>query len=754
MIRSLLTVMLLCATTSPTAAQDVRVRSGEHGNFTRLALDIPADTGWSIDQSSSDAIDVRLGGENIEFDLSRALTRLNEERVLGVSELPGDQGIRISLGCACVAEAFLANDRMLVVDIRRGISSPQASTVDQSPARVADEAATSETPSLSSVRIGQNPGIGPKNAGNALLPDFNELVQGPRPFESESQSAATGLDPGVFEHMLAEQLATAATDGLLDSAMRSLPKAGDSHVEQKVNVSPLSSSQETPEKKAARAIEAVISGREPGNMQSHIRIGGATCVAERDLDITSWGGDDPLADTIPALRGRLFGEFDRLDRDVVIGLARAYTSIGFGAEARAVLDLDSDTQDSALFAIAGIVDGYSDRAGVFAGQTNCDGPAAFWALIGSVDLPGNAGVNQKAILTTFEGLSLRMRTQLGPRLATRLAEEGFPDAARNVLSRLERATGEINDDMMFSKAQIDRLNASHDQAHEILNAIASKSGPNAPEAMAQAIELATENRERVNSTLADLSGAYSTEMRDTEKGPDLWLAHLRALTANGQYDASFGQLFDKPNYPRSIRAKATTDLLTLLTEQAQDTAFLKHSLARTDGYDGLASSKSALLVAGRLLDLGLPEPAKRWLDFEGIDRTKPDVRLLSARAHLAQAEPEQAEIALIGLKGNDALSLRAEARRMMGDYSYAAEAYTTLGNTENARRSAWLAGEPNLGGGERDALSAAMRLRQDTIPDPASNAPSLAVAETVAGAGADTRGTIRALLDATRLSAE
>ncbi len=758
MIRYVLPTALLCLSTVTAAAQEVQVRSGEHGDFTRVALDLPEQLEWRIDQTSAETVDIRFGDDSVQFDLSRAMNRLNRGRVAGISELPGGKGIRISLGCVCVPDAFQAGSRMLVVDLRAGTPPAVSSARREVPVPPAASF-------LSSVRLGQNPGIGPDGNANTLLPEFTAQ---PRPLNTTDAAPeqtpvreADGLDPGVFEHLLAEQLATAATDGLLDSAMRPLPEPNATPAAEPATTMP-STTEHSAEDAAAKSLEAAISGRTPGDMQSRIRIGGATCVPDAQIDVASWGGPDPLSDTIPGLRARLFGEFDRLDHDAMTDLARAYISIGFGAEARALLDLDPESHKPELFALAGIVAGEPDGAGVFAGQPECDGAAAFWALLGSSDLPGNAGVNQSAALATFEGLPIRLRTLLGPRLATRLAEEGLPNAARNVLSRLKRATGGINEEMLFSEAQIERSEGAHDEAHQILNAIAAKPGPNAPEAVAQAIELATENGERVNDDLAALSGAYSTELRDTEQGPDLWLAHLRALAANGEFDASFEQLFDKPNYPEPVRARATTDLLTLLAEQAQDTSFLKHALARTDDYDGLASRTSAVLVAQRLVNLGLPAPARTWLGFEGIDRSQPEVRLLYAKAHLAQAEPEQAEIALIGLQGDEVLALRAEARRMMGDYSYAAEAYTTLGNIEGARQSAWLAGESapaaegalstDAEGNTQDPLNAAMQLMQESLPDPVASAPSLAIAETVAGSGAETRQALRALLDATRLS--
>ncbi|WP_252737463.1 hypothetical protein [Citreicella sp. C3M06] len=743
----------------PSWAQEVRVRSGEHGDFTRVVLDLPAELDWSVEQISSSAIDVIFEQGDLSFDVSRALERLSDGRVTGISDLSEGRGVRIALGCACVPRSYLATDRMLVVDLRLGEFVTREILKNQPSAKPIGQAseADSTTSFPSGVRIGQNPGIGLESGENSLLPSFSPVASRSEQTASPDTAPAEGINPRQFEQMLAEQLATAATDGLLDSAMRYIPKPE----ENEATVSDPFSSKETLQgtqsapAPAVRALETAISGRVPGDMQSRVRIGGSGCVPDQELDLASWGGEDPLKGSIPELRGKLFGEFDRLDHEAMIKLARAYISIGFGTEARALLDLELEGHESVLYALARIVDGDTDRAGVFAGQGDCDGVVSFWALIGSKDLPTNSAINENAILATFEGLPLRLRTLLGPRLATRFAEEGLPEPARNVLARLERATGGVNEDMMFSEAQIDRIDGSHADAHQVLNEIAVKPGPNAPEAMVQAIELATENRETVNERLADLSGAYSTELRDTEQGPELWLAHLRALTANGQYDEGFGNLFDQPTYPETIRAKAATDLLTLLTEQAHDTAFLKHALAYPDRYDGVASPQSALLVARRLLDLGLPQPAARWLDFAGIDKREPQVRILRAMAHLAQREPEQAEISLVGLEGEKILGLRAKARRMMGDYHYAAEAYNSLGDIQDARTSAWLAGDPSLAmEGEPDVLSAAMQMREEQIPDPLTNAPSLAIAEILAGSGAETVNTIRALLEATRIPAE
>ena len=56
MIRSLSASLLLCLLAVPAFAQDISVRSGEHGSFTRLALDIPADLVWRLEQVEAERV--------------------------------------------------------------------------------------------------------------------------------------------------------------------------------------------------------------------------------------------------------------------------------------------------------------------------------------------------------------------------------------------------------------------------------------------------------------------------------------------------------------------------------------------------------------------------------------------------------------------------------------------------------------------------------------------------------------------------
>lgn len=726
-------------------AQDLRVRSGEHGDFTRLVFDMPADTEWRVTQPERRSLLVKFDTQGLKVDLSQVFDRISTERISEVTPLTTGIGVSIGLGCDCDADSFLYQEDMLVVDIRDSTggetlfeSGDAFSDPPDTPAR-----ATTDQHALSELRLGSDPGIGPQETGSVLFPQFLSEEIGRAGAQPEKSSA---IHDGVFEKMLVEQLARAATEGLLVPAV-SLPRAHEN------TAIPDAFSVSVPHDRPP-TIDASISSGDPHDPETRIRIGGDVCIGDTALDISSWGTEDTLENGIPELRSRLFGEFDRFDEDTAAALAKAYVYLGFGAEARALLDLLSEPPDQGVFALAGIVDGQIDGAGVFADQSNCEGAAALWSLLGSASLPERAKINSNAVIRSFEALPLHLRTLLGPRLAIRLAEEGAPESARSVLSRLARARGETNEQMAFSSAQLDLLDGAEGSARPKLEHLADGTGSNAARAIADTIEIAIRDGESIDPKVGDLAGAYATELRDTDQGPKLWLAQIRALAAAGRYDEAFRVLLSDLDHPVDSRPEAASDALRLLEGNANDTDFLKHALTGADRFDGLARPAVALTVASRLLDLEFPDAAERWMSLGGVDRAARETRLLRARLHLARSEPEQAEIALVGLQGDDALRLRALAREMMGDFEYATTAYASIGDVRQSEHAAWLAGDWTRLDGRNDPIGMTAGIAETRLPAVEEAPPSLAMAEELAGTSSNARETLRRLLDETRVGDE
>ena len=478
-----------------------------------------------------------------------------------------------------------------------------------------------------------------------------------------------------------------------------------------------------------------------------IRIGEDLCEKDDKLSVDEWGEDNAINELIPQLRADLFSEFDRLDEATLLRLAKAYIHIGFGMEARALMEMLSGGPDPVLSALAMIVDGQPDRAGVFAGQADCPGYAAMWALAGSTGLPEGASINSASVRRSFDQLPLDLRIQLGPRLATRLSEEGKPNAARNLLSQLARATGYETQNMRYVGALIDRLKGQEMQAENTLNGIARVASEYSPEAVAAAIDIATEQGWQIDQRVADLSTSYSMEYRDTEIGSDLWLSSVRASAHNEDYEMAFKHLSNSQDYPIYIVRQAVDDLVNAALKQTDDQAFLQVIFNHQEFFDNYSSTSTALRVAHRLIKLGLADQAEKWLDFEGVNRTDGDVKLLRSEIHLMKGEPEMALAQASGLDGDDVLKLRAEAYQMMGDFNSASLLWDKLGEIERKTSADWLSGSWQTLNEDEGVRGEVSRLVLEELPDTNGDSPSFDISNTLSDSSREAILSLRSLLN-------
>ena len=733
MIRILRMSAVLYLLASAAGAQTLLVRSGDHADFTRLVLDLPPGVQIAAAPfAEGGGMLLTLPEQRYRFDTSRVFNRISRARIAAVADLPDGTGLEIRFGCACGTRLFRAGDSMLVLDV--GETLPKAQD-----AALPDGEVAPSTQGFSEVRLGSNPGIGPRQVANPLMP--MPLFQETSQTEGEPRADLT-----EFERSLAQQVASAATQGLLETVLDPRLLAQPPGAAEPTAAAPQA---------AREQLGASIVPSRPSDPEQRIRLGGQMpCIADAELDFARWGGEEgmPLDRHIPVLRSRLYDGRDRLDREVMHDLVRAYLSIGFGAEARALLALDERRPPGLLGALALIVDGKQEDLGVFTGQTGCDGAAALWSVLASHDDFGHAEVNEAAVLRAFEALPLVLRDLLGPQLATRLAQMGREDTARNLLSRLQRAAGSVSQEMQFSGARIDLLSGEIDAARSVLDSFTRENGPRTAEAVTATIEDATRQGIPVPERLVDLSAAYVTELRGTEQGPEIWLAHLRALWANGQVQDAMTELLLTDKIPDDIRAKAAREVVLALAEKAETPLFLRQVLdPRVLALPGLDAEVS-LDVASRLLDLNMPDSADPWIARYAAGPADRRRALLLARRHLAEGDAEAAEIALIGWQGEDVLALRGRAREMMQDFAFAADAFTRLGRSDEARDASWLAGDwAALEDDAEPAFAATASLIQSDLPDLDASPVTLALGETLAASGAETLQTLRNLLEETRL---
>lgn len=110
-------VGLWSAAASPVVAETVKIRSGEHGAFTRIVAEDGA-RGWSLGRAGA-GYELRLA-ETTRYDLSRAFRLIGRDRIATLEPGPVPGSLLIGLACNCHATAFVTPSGALVIDVADG----------------------------------------------------------------------------------------------------------------------------------------------------------------------------------------------------------------------------------------------------------------------------------------------------------------------------------------------------------------------------------------------------------------------------------------------------------------------------------------------------------------------------------------------------------------------------------------------------------------------------------------------------------
>lgn len=760
----LLLFILLGLVPGSLLAQTVTVRSGEHGDFTRLVFDVPPGIPWTLEQdrqaqAASLAFDVaRLG-----FDVSRVFDRIDRSRLESIAPAQDGTSVSLSLACICDVKAFVLRERMLVIDIRPSTSAPglaerRSLDIQQPPGQATADLASD----LSQVRVEGIPGIGPIRTADPLLP---RLPAGKPPASRSAAAPSPGerqrdmSEAVAIGDQIAADLAAAATEGILTAAV--VPKAQEpSPAASGDRQPPLAEAQSKPDPDLVEQLAAGLSHMDhSASGGRRIQVGGLHCVSDELLRIADWIEDDTdINHALAKRRGMAFGEFDRIDEAALGDYAKALLYYGFGAEARATLDLKKSAASGVLRALSYLMDQDPEPTGQFRDQTNCPGDAALWSVIALPQDPGSHLVDASAVLRGYEKLPDHLREHLGPVLANRLSGTGYPDAARDVLNRLQRSKGIETDSIALGRAQLDLHQGDLDAAEASLRGLATEGGPESAGAILASIELARTAGKPVPGYLVELAEAFSVEFRNSDEGPEFWKGHITSLILNGSFQEAQDRILgaDEAYVPTETIEEMRHFALESLVDEANDPTFLKLALRELRSGFRPKGDVLVLRIARRILALGLPDAALSQLAMiPSGSSARTEAAVLRAEALLELGRHEEAEIILIGQTGEEVTRLRAELRDRMGDHELAGSMYSELGEDALARQAAWLSGNwTSVADGSEDALAQAAAMIQ-TPPDSFDPGnPSLAMAEGLSESSVDTRATIRALLEATRLSEE
>jgi hypothetical protein len=656
--------LLSLALASPAAAETARVLSGEHGDFTRLVIELPSAGDWTVGRTPLGYAFAALSPAQPQYDLSNVWQRIAQTRLRSLQVDPETGALELELGCECHVFPFEYRPGAIVLDIKPG-RPPTASVFEAEFASAERKATAPDT------------GAAPES--------YRWLTEIQKPTSARTaaglplplNTGTVSLDP--LRNELLKGIARGAADGIVDMELPGRPRdvatAGQGNLPwSRIRIG------DGP----GVAVADADASEEGGTPMSN-------CASDELVDLASWGGSTPANDLLAEARSDLFGEFDQPDTDAVLRSVRLHLYLGFGAEARQhadFLDDPSVTGELALYrSMARILDGESDPRTPFAAMLDCDGPAALWAALAHDRLPAGQGVNRDAVIQAFLALPPHLRHHLGPGLAERFLDFDDADAARLIRDTIERTPDARLADVALLDASAELHTGNIDAAQAHAEQALSLDGDN-PDGLVALVEAHFRKLEPINPTVVDALLAFQAETKGTAGAEGIMRALVLALALSGQTDAAF------------VQDRATGDMLADLWRVAQDRAtddeFLRHAVLAAGDPRPEVSPDVALGVATRLLGLGFADASLLWIGPVAATDT-PERRLATAAAKLQSGDARSALTHLAGLNDPEGLALRAKALVQLGELSAAGAALAAVGNADEvARLGLWSGNWTNL----------------------------------------------------------
>lgn len=693
MTRLVLVFMFMFVLAPAARAEVARVTSGEHAGYSRLLVTSaePPD-GWRLTRTA-DGYALDAGAGTTGFDLSRAFDRIPRTRITALFADPADGRLRIRIGCACHAIAFLHEGRYLVIDVRDG-PAPARSAFEQAadgrrmPPLFADRTATGQGGTARYDWLAEwRGGTGPVAAGGRGRP------VAAAPAQDELRSAllagiARGAAAGVIGMRLPQDAPVAMPSGI------ALFNGG---------------------------APGVALDNDPGDGRSAAVVR-PDCPDGARFDIGAWATAEPFLLQFAAHRAALVGEFDLPDPAAVDAAIRFHLHLGFGAEAADIMRAFPDrTGDPLVWSLmAAILDGLAPEAPDTRGWMACDSAAALWATLAQP--PEAAGAaNRQALRQAFGTLPPHLRVLLAPRLQERALQIGDAELAASVAAAAGRGT----------------QNPVTEASPAILLAAWRDGGNDAIPAALAFVAAAHAAGEPVSAEVPGALLALAQEFGDLPEADALSRAGRLSAALAGDFETAFAD---------PARTAEMPELWQLLVDTADNDTFIGIVASRR-GLFPKARPDLAAEIGERLRELRLPELALDWLPA----RSGEQIGAATAAAALVDLGRGREALALLdGLPAAATAELRARAAELVGEHRLAADAWAAAGDPDRAARSARLAGIPG------QPATAWYRLQQDVAGAPrsltADGAGALQGASALVAASAGLRADIDTLLADTALS--
>ena len=680
------------------------VRGGEHPGFTRLTLQAEAALRWSLRPRDGTTL-LLVEGTAGPVDLSRAFERIGRERVADIRSVPpppgADLALQLEIADGRTIVAFEDRPGLLVIDVRDrpGAAAPAADpaapvrTVGAAPPPVRDApGGASAPPAAGSGHGPPAPPPVPSGAAAAWMRLHLDPVPDIAPPASPAEDEVA-VDPPVdrTRAYLAEKLARAASQ----AAIHVGPPPADTGAARPAG--PVASGMPAAGPPAfGLSVETAVD-REVGRAAASRLAAAVHCVDAALLDPAAWR--DPVSDWegIVVARSAIAGELDKPRPGAVAALARAYLSVGLGAEAAAVIAAfpGEVPGDEMLRVLAAVIDGAAAPDSGLARMQACPGTTAIWAVLAAGAVPGRDALDRPALVMAFASMPRNLRRLIGPRLAKLFLDAGEPALAATLHEIARRGSDADDPPAILFEAMMAMDAGDPTTAIALLRPLAGTLLPEGPEAALLLVEAHALGGHPVPAALREVLAVLAVEWRGSEIAPRVAAARALAEASAGDFGAAGAHRAELGDaLPEAAAATLDHRLTGLLAETAGDAEFLRHVLAASGWRGGTAPPELRLALGRRFLDLGLPELALSALSPEA--RAPGPERVMRARARLAVGDAAGALRGLEQVELPEAAALRADALLALGDVAAAAAALVAAGDTAAAAALAWRSGNAEL----------------------------------------------------------
>ncbi len=582
-------------------ADSIRVRGGEHGGFTRLALDLPENTGWKITQSD-DGYHVAFANSGHVLDTSNTFQKLNADRIRSVNAINDGSVLSIALNCDCPVRSFLLGDRMLVLDFSNAASADHSPTMNRVSARANESDRIPERAWLEFSRAGGEP---------------NTVVAG---------KTTHRAGPSQPHHSLHEYASL-----LLDLSFE-FGRSGKGAVRAVEREDPIPGEDRLPINFRARN-----GSEEPGPdtaPSSETRAGNTIdCLMIEDLDIASWGRPEAFSSDVSKLRRQLYREFDTLDHEVAGKLVKLYIYHGFFDEASLLSRQIADEKEPLLAIFKAL-----ERASVTGERSMpdhsiCPESSPLWAFLSRNPEDDRFEPDTTGIMSEFSRLPGLVRNIVTRELVERLIRHGHVDASEEVLGMAARGGGEEDGMVLLAEGMLKKEKGLSEEAHSAFAQASQANNESSPKATIEMVAALSAENAPMDYSEAQRIGVLAHEYKGSPEESELRHASVKSLAMASSYEEALVEL---GRLRESIDAegfeKARNFVFQKISQNAPDALFLTTAL----GLDGDARNELSVEVANmmgdRLVSLGFPEEAIAFLEGNEKGRGSPERAVILSRA--------------------------------------------------------------------------------------------------------------------------